>query len=665
MPEKGKIRMNMPQPVHMACRASSSATLGAVALRATRRSRPFLAFLVTSAATFIVAASLYDALCLPGDLGLLALPHTHGRREVRWVMPGGPAWISGVRPGDTLVHIASDHAIAVRRASGHRLVTRAAVLRPTAPDILDGTLGLVLLAVSAVVLVKAADRGGGWAFWRMCLCAGVTIGLVPATIHGRVWALIAQAVAVRLFGPALLALAFVLSGWHLFAHRWSVRSLALWLPALALLPLYAAVWAWPDHLSLVAALDRLVLGGYLVAACLVLVLSARRLPSRIGRTSWRWLACGLVGAVAPFVLWTLLPSAVSGRELLPADVTALALVLVPLGLATAIVRAEVFGISTLIRRRTLQVLSNILVLAGGLMIAHVLVTAGEGWGWPPAICLIGATVLAALGVALLGPPLFRSVANLVLRDAYDLDAALSWLRKVLAGVVTLDDLLAAEDAPISRLLLTLDASALWVVTPHVEWRLTHPRIAGMSQGNDRVGQRAQHLLTTASCGQPWIERVDGRAIRFYPIGDEGRMRAVLCLGPKRSGDGYGAQDRAVLALLIHHLTIVLRAQPADKAMDQPGVASTNACCPADANPDRSAAAALSGRERDVARLLADGLSNKDMAQRLGVTPKTIEAHLASIRKKWGVHNRTQAALEARRVLTHGPPAADPADAAWN
>lgn len=53
---------------------------------------------------------------------------------------------------------------------------------------------------------------------------------------------------------------------------------------------------------------------------------------------------------------------------------------------------------------------------------------------------------------------------------------------------------------------------------------------------------------------------------------------------------------------------------------------------------------LSSRELDVLNLLAQGERNQDIASRLMVSVKTVEAHLTSIYAKLGVRSRTQAIL---------------------
>ena len=62
----------------------------------------------------------------------------------------------------------------------------------------------------------------------------------------------------------------------------------------------------------------------------------------------------------------------------------------------------------------------------------------------------------------------------------------------------------------------------------------------------------------------------------------------------------------------------------------------------------SPADSLSSREREVLAMVAEGLPNKLIAYRLGISEKTVKTHLTSVFRQIGVTDRTQAALWAQR-----------------
>jgi len=65
---------------------------------------------------------------------------------------------------------------------------------------------------------------------------------------------------------------------------------------------------------------------------------------------------------------------------------------------------------------------------------------------------------------------------------------------------------------------------------------------------------------------------------------------------------------------------------------------------------------LSPREQEVAALLADGLSNRQIAQRLVITERTVKAHVEHSLNKLGYASRAQIAVWAAE---HGLPARNP------
>lgn len=74
-----------------------------------------------------------------------------------------------------------------------------------------------------------------------------------------------------------------------------------------------------------------------------------------------------------------------------------------------------------------------------------------------------------------------------------------------------------------------------------------------------------------------------------------------------------------------------------------------AAVPFDGNPAAQAALGISGRELAVLRELAAGRSNKEIAERLHVSPNTIKTHVARLFEKLGARRRTDAIARAREL----------------
>ena len=67
--------------------------------------------------------------------------------------------------------------------------------------------------------------------------------------------------------------------------------------------------------------------------------------------------------------------------------------------------------------------------------------------------------------------------------------------------------------------------------------------------------------------------------------------------------------------------------------------------------------ALSRREREILALMADGLANAQIADRLSISEKTVRNHVSHVFDKLGVWSRAQAIVFARdRHFVGGPKA---------
>ena len=95
----------------------------------------------------------------------------------------------------------------------------------------------------------------------------------------------------------------------------------------------------------------------------------------------------------------------------------------------------------------------------------------------------------------------------------------------------------------------------------------------------------------------------------------------------RSGDL--AMSRAMAADVIQHLA---------SAANRPMAAGAQADLPG-----------VSAREEEVLTLLAEGLTDREIGERLGISPRTVETHVGSLLNKLGVKNRAQAARRYREA----------------
>lgn len=65
--------------------------------------------------------------------------------------------------------------------------------------------------------------------------------------------------------------------------------------------------------------------------------------------------------------------------------------------------------------------------------------------------------------------------------------------------------------------------------------------------------------------------------------------------------------------------------------------------------DQAAVDTLTGRECAILQLVAGGMENRRIGERLGVSPRTVEVHLHQAFRKLGVHSRTEAVVAAIRL----------------
>jgi DNA-binding NarL/FixJ family response regulator len=128
------------------------------------------------------------------------------------------------------------------------------------------------------------------------------------------------------------------------------------------------------------------------------------------------------------------------------------------------------------------------------------------------------------------------------------------------------------------------------------------------------------MLTVSNDRRDLVEAVRNGAAGYLTkdLSPEALQRAVRGI---RSGDL--AMSRSMAADVIQHLAA---------ATNRPAAASGT-----------GEVAGISAREREVLALLAEGLTDREIGERLGISPRTVETHVGSLLSKLGVRNRAQAA----------------------
>ena len=132
------------------------------------------------------------------------------------------------------------------------------------------------------------------------------------------------------------------------------------------------------------------------------------------------------------------------------------------------------------------------------------------------------------------------------------------------------------------------------------------------------------------------ERPDTRVVALTSFSDRQRVTDILAAG----ATGYVLKDCRPDELLA-----AVRAAADGHVPLDPRVAA--ALLPAREPP---LADQLSEREKQVLRLVAAGLANKQIARRLGIAESTVKVHTGNIFRRIGVTDRTSAALWAREHL---------------
>jgi len=135
------------------------------------------------------------------------------------------------------------------------------------------------------------------------------------------------------------------------------------------------------------------------------------------------------------------------------------------------------------------------------------------------------------------------------------------------------------------------------------------------------------MLTISEDRRDLLQAVRNGAAGYLTkdLGPDALQRAIR---GTRSGDL--AMSRAMAAIVVRELAVGGRREVTGAA-----------------GPAADSLGVLSSRELEVLRYLATGLTDREIAERLGISPRTVETHVGSVLHKLAVKNRAEAAARFR------------------
>ncbi|MEU9452716.1 LuxR C-terminal-related transcriptional regulator [Streptomyces sp. NPDC048277] len=155
-------------------------------------------------------------------------------------------------------------------------------------------------------------------------------------------------------------------------------------------------------------------------------------------------------------------------------------------------------------------------------------------------------------------------------------------------------------------------------------------------GTPRTVGRALRVLGTATGGHRGLDLAEEavRLLRQAPAAGTEPAEALIALGGRLTAAGEAARARDCLREAAEHaerLGAVRLMELAERVLRQGGARSPRR---------RTGAASLTGSERRIAELAAEGRTNVEIAAMLHLARRTVETHLTHTYKKLGIRRRT-------------------------
>ena len=209
-----------------------------------------------------------------------------------------------------------------------------------------------------------------------------------------------------------------------------------------------------------------------------------------------------------------------------------------------------------------------------------------------------------------------------------------------------------------KLLGRLGEPALWAVPLH--WAAVQAALLNESPADlaphatalARASAHSQLAAVLATAGKAWVSVLAGR---FRPADVEGAARLLGAVGMPWEGArlaGHAAARADERRDMMRLLSCARDLHPQGSPAGASGAAEVQAAGGADgggrgAQPDASG---LSEREKEVARLVLEGKTYREIGEAIYISPRTAEHHIARIRRRLGAENRSDLLARLRLAL---------------
>jgi DNA-binding NarL/FixJ family response regulator len=209
---------------------------------------------------------------------------------------------------------------------------------------------------------------------------------------------------------------------------------------------------------------------------------------------------------------------------------------------------------------------------------------------------------------------------------------------------------AASTAPLIRVLVVDDHPLVRHGLAELLNASEDMHVVGSAEDGDSAAAAAADTLPDVVLMDLSMVRVDGLAATRAVLAAVPDTRVIVLTSFCENERILDALDAGAIGYLLKDSEPgdILRAVRDAAAGDAPlSPRAARALLPANRR-GRANPAALSARESEVLALVAAGLPNKAVARRLGISEKTVKAHLTRVFAVLGVQDRTSAALWAQR-----------------